>query len=135
MIPMANILEWRAAHPWQTLSQVEQDLLLSRCMVDLFSHADLAQSLAMRGGTVLHKMHFVPAQRYTGNQHATCGSATTQWISSTCLFLKNWDCLPMLSIPFCSCVRPMVHIVWSSIHLHRRRDGVRPRKSREHSWR
>jgi len=21
MIPMANILEWRAAHPWQTLSQ------------------------------------------------------------------------------------------------------------------
>ena len=65
MIPMANILEWRAAHPWQTLGQVEQDLLLSRCMVDLFSRADLAQSLAMRGGTVLHKMHFVPAQRYS----------------------------------------------------------------------
>jgi predicted nucleotidyltransferase component of viral defense system len=65
VIPMANILEWRAKHQWQTLSQVEQDLLLSRCMVDLFSRDDLAQRLAMRGGTILHKVHFAPARRYS----------------------------------------------------------------------
>jgi predicted nucleotidyltransferase component of viral defense system len=62
---MANILEWRASHPWQTLSQVEQDLLISRCMVDLFSRADVARWLAMRGGTILHKLHCAPARRYS----------------------------------------------------------------------
>ncbi len=65
MIPMADILEWRATHPWQTLSQVEQDLLLSRCIVDLCSRADVAQWLAMRGGTILHKLHCAPARRYS----------------------------------------------------------------------
>jgi predicted nucleotidyltransferase component of viral defense system len=62
---MADILEWRATHPWQTLSQVEQDLLLSRCMVALFSRDDLARQLAMRGGTILHKLHCAPARRYS----------------------------------------------------------------------
>ena len=65
MIAMADILEWRATHPWQTLSQVEQDLVLSRCIVALFSRDDVAQSLAMRGGTVLHKLHCAPARRYS----------------------------------------------------------------------
>jgi len=62
---MADILAWRATHPWQTLSQVEQDLLLSRCIVALYSRDDLAQWLAMRGGTVLHKLHCAPARRYS----------------------------------------------------------------------
>ena len=62
---MADILEWRATHPWQTLSQVEQDLLLSRCIVEFFSRDDLAQWLAMRGGTILHKLHCAPARRYS----------------------------------------------------------------------
>lgn len=62
---MADILEWRATHPWQTLSQVEQDLLLSRCIVALFSRDNIAQGLAMRGGTILHKLYFAPARRYS----------------------------------------------------------------------
>ena len=65
MIPMADILEWRATHHWQTLSQVEQDLLLSRSIVELFSREDVAQWLAMRGGTILHKLHCAPARRYS----------------------------------------------------------------------
>ena len=65
MIAMADILEWRATHPWQTLSQVEQDLALSRCIVALFSRDDVAHWLAMRGGTVLHKLHCAPARRYS----------------------------------------------------------------------
>lgn len=64
VIPMADILEWRATHPWQTLAQVEQDLLLSRCIVAMFSRDDIAQRLAMRGGTVLHKLYCAPARRY-----------------------------------------------------------------------
>jgi predicted nucleotidyltransferase component of viral defense system len=65
VIAMADILEWRASHPWQTLGQVEQDLLLSRCIVALFSREDLAASLAMRGGSILHKIHCAPARRYS----------------------------------------------------------------------
>ena len=65
MIATADILEWRSTHPWQTLSQVEQDLLLSRCIVALFARDDVAQRLAMRGGTVLHKLHCAPARRYS----------------------------------------------------------------------
>jgi hypothetical protein len=31
----------------------------------LFSREDVAQLLAMRGGTVLHKLHCAPARRYS----------------------------------------------------------------------
>jgi predicted nucleotidyltransferase component of viral defense system len=65
VIPMADILEWRATHPWQTLSQVEQDLLLSRSIVALFSREDVLRWLAMRGGTILHKLHCTPSRRYS----------------------------------------------------------------------
>jgi predicted nucleotidyltransferase component of viral defense system len=65
LIAMADILEWRASHSWQSLAQVEQDLLLSRCIVDLFSREDIAANLAMRGGTILHKIHCAPARRYS----------------------------------------------------------------------
>ena len=62
---MADILEWRTTHPWQAVGQVEQDLLLSRSIVELFSRDDIPQLLAMRGGTVLHKLHCAPARRYS----------------------------------------------------------------------
>jgi predicted nucleotidyltransferase component of viral defense system len=39
--------------------------VLSRCIVELFSRDDLAHWLAMRGGTILHKLHFAPARRYS----------------------------------------------------------------------
>lgn len=65
MIAMADILEWRSTHPWQSLAQVEQDLLISRCIVELFSHEEVARLLAMRGGTILHKIHCAPALRYS----------------------------------------------------------------------
>jgi predicted nucleotidyltransferase component of viral defense system len=65
MIALADLLEWRAIHPLQSLAQVEQDLLISRCLVELYSQDDIAGSLAMRGGTVLHKIHCAPARRYS----------------------------------------------------------------------
>ena len=65
MIPRANILEWRQTHPWQGDDQVEQDLLLSRALVDLFSSETLSSRLAFRGGTALHKIYMQPARRYS----------------------------------------------------------------------
>jgi predicted nucleotidyltransferase component of viral defense system len=51
--------------PWSAQHQVEQDLLLCRPMVALFNDAFLAGQLAMRGGTLLHKVHLAPACRYS----------------------------------------------------------------------
>jgi len=65
MIPRAHITAWRAKAPWSTDAQVEQDLVVCRALVDLFSDDLLARELAFRGGTALHKLHFDPAGRYS----------------------------------------------------------------------
>ncbi len=45
--------------------QVEQDLILSRAIVEIFSNPFLSEQLAFRGGTALHKLFFTPAARYS----------------------------------------------------------------------
>ena len=51
MIPFDYITEWRAEAPWIDDAQVEQDLVISRALVEIFSHPVLAEALALRGGT------------------------------------------------------------------------------------
>ena len=58
-----DVLEHQAQVPWPHLYQVEQDLLLCRAMVAIFSDKFLSGQVAMRGGTVLHKVHLAPAAR------------------------------------------------------------------------
>jgi predicted nucleotidyltransferase component of viral defense system len=65
LIPRANITAWRSKVPWSTDAQVEQDLVLSRAVVELFSDEHLAREVALRGGTALHKLHFNPPGRYS----------------------------------------------------------------------
>jgi predicted nucleotidyltransferase component of viral defense system len=65
MIPRDYITAWRAKVAWVEDSQVEQDLIISRALVEIFSERELASSLAFRGGTALHKLHFRPAARYS----------------------------------------------------------------------
>lgn len=50
---------------WPELHQIEQDLLLSLAMHAIFSDQFLRTQVAMRGGTVLHKVHLAPAARYS----------------------------------------------------------------------
>jgi predicted nucleotidyltransferase component of viral defense system len=59
MIPRADIVAWRSHVFWKSDAQVEQDLILSRVLVELFSEKFLAKNLAFRGGTALHKLHLV----------------------------------------------------------------------------
>lgn len=54
MIPKDFITEWRKHAPWVQDLQVEQDLVISRAIVDIFSRATLARALAFRGGTRVH---------------------------------------------------------------------------------
>lgn len=65
MIPRDYITAWRATVPWVDDSQVEQDLIISRTLVEIFSEKELASNLAFRGGTALHKLHFRSAARYS----------------------------------------------------------------------
>ena len=47
------------------MEQVEQDLVICRALVSLFSHEQLRKLIAFRGGTALHKLHLAPAIRYS----------------------------------------------------------------------
>jgi predicted nucleotidyltransferase component of viral defense system len=65
LIPKAHISAWRARAPWPLDAQVEQDLIISRAVVELFRIPELADSLVFRGGTALYKLYFNPAVRYS----------------------------------------------------------------------
>jgi len=65
LIPRANITAWRGIAPWPDDAQVEQDLVISRALVELYSNPLLAESLAFRGGTALNKMYLDPPVRYS----------------------------------------------------------------------
>lgn len=65
MIPVAEITRWRENHPWPEDAQVEQDLVISRILVELFSRSSIRDNLMFRGGTALHKLYLTPSQRYS----------------------------------------------------------------------
>jgi len=65
LIPADFITEWRGQAPWVETSQVEQDLVISRALVEIFGGDQLAGALAFRGGTALYKLHLTPAPRYS----------------------------------------------------------------------
>ena len=65
MIPRDYITEWRQSAPWVDDAQIEQDLVISRALVELFSNPTIAKALAFRGGTALYKLHVTPALRYS----------------------------------------------------------------------
>jgi len=65
MIPRDFITEWRSIAPWVADHQVEQDLAISRALVDLFSMPAIGAGLAFRGGTALYKLHVRSPARYS----------------------------------------------------------------------
>ncbi|MCB9468706.1 MAG: nucleotidyl transferase AbiEii/AbiGii toxin family protein [Candidatus Obscuribacterales bacterium] len=65
MIPQSYIDAWRVSAPWSSDLQVEQDLVVSRAVAELFADADMQKFVAMRGGTVLNKFFFGGGSRYS----------------------------------------------------------------------
>ncbi len=65
MIPFDFITEWRGTAPWVQDAQVEQDLILSRALVEIFDLPEAREALAFRGGTALYKLHLMPPARYS----------------------------------------------------------------------
>jgi len=65
LIARANITAWRSHAPWPLDAQVEQDLILSRALVELFRNQSVMQTVAFRGGTALHKLFLSKPERYS----------------------------------------------------------------------
>ncbi len=65
MIPTQNIVAWGLTVPWAEQRQVEQDLIISRALVEIFSDPSLKEQLRFRGGTALNKLHFAKPLRYS----------------------------------------------------------------------
>jgi hypothetical protein len=59
MIPAMNIVAWSKNAPWPEDRQVEQDLVICRALVEIFSDDFLRKELRFRGGTALNKLHLV----------------------------------------------------------------------------
>jgi len=65
MIPQDYITEWSNKVPWQTNEQVEQDLVICRALIEIFSDDYLSKRLAFRGGTALYKLFILDQSRYS----------------------------------------------------------------------
>jgi predicted nucleotidyltransferase component of viral defense system len=65
LIPRAYITHWGNRAPWPTETQIEQDLILSRLIVEIANHDVLASEVALRGGTCMHKLHLPAPLRYS----------------------------------------------------------------------
>lgn len=65
MIPVAHVQQWTEHAPWPDLRQVEQDLIISRALCDLFNSEHLRGKIAFRGGTAINKLLFGKPLRYS----------------------------------------------------------------------
>lgn len=65
MINRPAIVDWEKQVPWPENQQIEQDLLLSRAIVEIFSDERLSKTLLFRGGTALYKLHVKEPIRYS----------------------------------------------------------------------
>lgn len=65
MISKEYIQAWKSVAPWSSNAQVEQDLIISRILCELYSVPKLNESLAFRGGTALQKIFFQKQTRYS----------------------------------------------------------------------
>lgn len=65
MIPARHIRAWSRVAPWLAEDQIEQDLVLSRLIIEIAHHPVLGDELVFRGGTCLHKVVLPEPLRYS----------------------------------------------------------------------
>jgi len=65
LLPKAYINQWKIFSPWQQDEFVEQDLILTRLLIELYSSTIISENLAFRGGTALHKLFLKTPFRYS----------------------------------------------------------------------
>jgi len=66
MIQKIFLDAWRSKQaPWPTPTMIEQDLIISRALVELYNQPKVRDNLIFRGGTALNKLFLNPAARYS----------------------------------------------------------------------
>lgn len=65
MIPEYSLAAWRQEVPWIEDYQVEQDLIISRALINLYENSKIKSNLVFRGGTALNKLYIRPSARYS----------------------------------------------------------------------
>src|SRR4030043_1473595 len=65
MIPISEIRAWNNVVSWISDEQVEQDLVICRSLVEIYSDELLTANLVFRGGTAIHKLFLNPPSRYS----------------------------------------------------------------------
>ncbi len=65
MIPRSHLQAWSASAPWPDFRQIEQDLIISRALCELFKAPALRGKIAFRGGTAINKLLFRKPLRYS----------------------------------------------------------------------
>lgn len=65
MINKRYIMQWFAQAPWPNTAQVEQDLIITRALVEIFNNTLLHSHLVFRGGTALTKLFLKSSLRYS----------------------------------------------------------------------
>lgn len=66
MIAKFYLDEWRQLQaPWIRVNQVEQDLIISRALVNLYNNQKVKSNLVFRGGTCLNKLMLNKPARYS----------------------------------------------------------------------
>ncbi len=92
MIPEVFIENWRKTIPWQMTEQIEQDLIISRALVDLYNDPHVKDALVFRGGTALNKLFINPPARYSEDIDFVQKNAVPigQTIDAIRTLLKPW---------------------------------------------
>lgn len=65
MIPVEFINIWGQSAPWSNILLLEQDLIISKALVEIYRDPFLCEHLAFRGGTALGKLFLQPQPRYS----------------------------------------------------------------------
>ena len=63
MLPRRYIEEWKEFAPWPEDAQVDQDLVIEKVLIQLFTDPFTQERLAFRGDTALHKIFLKPQVR------------------------------------------------------------------------
>lgn len=65
MIPSMHIAHRRSKAPWGSNAQIEQDLVLTKAVIQLYSDPFLSSAFAFRGGTAMQKLFLDQPTRYS----------------------------------------------------------------------
>lgn len=112
MIPRRYIQQWRNNVPWTMDSQVEQDLIISRALIEMFNNPTLRDHVAFRGGTAFLKTYELEEMAGT-KMRALYQRKKGRDLFDLYIILKTIDCISQgKNICLISQISCLIRILW-----------------------